>query len=65
MSKCIKCGLQQFDDAAGYVGLQCRCWLIKVPFPPRQGYMPGKLMTEDDVRRIVREELARRTPAVG
>ena len=65
MSKCIKCGLPQFDGAAGYVGPQCKCWAIYGPFPPQQGCAPVKSLTEEDVRRIVQEELARRTPAVG
>ena len=66
MNKCIKCGLPQFSGAAGYIGPQCKCcWAIYAPTPPEQGCTPARLLAEDDVRRIVREELARRTPAVG
>ena len=65
MSKCIKCGLPQFAGVAGYVGPQCKCWAIYGPFPRQQACTPVKLLTEEDVRRIVQEELARRTPAVG
>lgn len=63
--KCQRCGLPQFDGAAGYAGPQCKCWVTWNPAPhaapqiPFDGCQPLRQLTEADVRRIVREELAR------
>jgi hypothetical protein len=60
--KCQRCGLPQFDGAAGFAGPQCKCW-VQVPF---DGCQPLRKLTEADVRRIVREELARQAaPTTG
>lgn len=65
MKHCKGCGLPQFDGTAGYVGPQCKCWAIYGPMSPQPGCAPARPLTEDDIRRIVREELGRRTSAVG
>lgn len=59
MHKCQRCGLPQFDGVAGYAGPQCKCWAFYAPNPPlpRAGGHPVQPMTEEDVRRIVRDEL--------
>ena len=68
MSKCQRCGLPMFAGAASYSGPQCKCWAFYRPAPdaaepvPLDGCKPFRPLTEADVRRIVREELARATP---
>ena len=72
VSTCHRCGLPQFDGPYGYVGPVCKCSFSHLPYrmwpgpeqAPRQEPPPGvtvewKPLTEADIRRIVREELAR------
>jgi hypothetical protein len=68
MNHCNRCNLPQFDGVSGYVGPMCKCgylprreWPVpSQPFQPRpQPYNFG--LTEDAVRRIVREEIERAT----
>lgn len=54
---CGHCGLPFVS--AGLNNPHCRCQLVYQPRPPMPGAVPSRFMTEDDVRRIVREELAR------
>lgn len=63
---CYRCGLPQFFGGVGYAGLQCKCWTFYRPAPdaaPPAGCTPAPWLTEADVRRIVREELARAAKA--
>ena len=60
---CQRCGLPIFDGAAGYAGPQCRCWVYFKPAPnaaDNGAHVAPRPLTEADVRRIVREELAAR-----
>jgi len=52
MQTCVRCGQQWFT--AHY------CPALNQPFP--DGAKPIRTLTEEDVRRIVREELARTPP---
>jgi hypothetical protein len=69
MGMCYRCNLPAFDGAASYVGPQCRCWARYAPTDEQRRAnecRPAKPLTEEDVRRIVREELARKSaPAAG
>ena len=65
--KCQRCGLPILDGPASYAGPQCKCWTFYAPtVPPGTGAPPAQRrpvvpLTEADVRRIIREELARLT----
>lgn len=61
--KCQRCGLPQVDGAMGYTGPQCKCWVFYNPAPNGAYVPPAIAMTEAEVRRIVREEIARITEA--
>lgn len=69
MNQCPKCGLPQFEEVVGYFGSRCMClasWqtpIYKRLSPTKDnGCKPLSPLTEEDVRRIVREELARNKP---
>lgn len=59
---CNNCGLPRFSGPYGYVGEVCMCGYAPrfTPLPPPTD--PLRQLTEDDVRRIVREELQRHGP---
>jgi hypothetical protein len=70
MNNCRDCGLPQFYGPHGYIGPTCGC-ISHLPYrywpqPPAQQERPTlkhymqQPLTEDDVRRIVREELSKR-----
>lgn len=64
MSHCYKCNLPQFSGVSGYVGPMCKCFTHYAPAPDAaQRAYPGAYVpppiTEETVRRIIREELAR------
>ena len=68
--KCQRCGLPTIEGPASCAGPQCKCWAFFTPAPNAaaagpivDGCRPFVPLTEADVRRIVREELARTTPA--
>ncbi len=68
--KCQRCNLPIFDGGAGYAGPQCKCWAQYNPAPnaapPQDGAQFARQLFEADVRRIVREELARQAaPTTG
>lgn len=62
MSTCSHCGLPKSVWGQAEAGLRCRCFAAS--FAPQDPNRSGQArefrhLTEDDVRRIVREELAR------
>jgi hypothetical protein len=59
MSTCNRCGFPIYPPGVAYAGMTCRCWAHYTMQPPAQdGARESKPLTEADVRRIVREELA-------
>lgn len=59
---CTKCNLPIFFGPAGLAAPQCQCWAQYDPAPnaaKQPGCVPLVPLTEADVRRIVREELAK------
>lgn len=59
MSPCQRCGLPIIPGPSCYAGPQCKCWAYYGSQDPnRYGAKELKPLTEADVRRIVREELA-------
>lgn len=65
MTTCYRCGLPQFVGPAGHTSPLCRCWEFDrpqppayIPMPKTDGCKPAPPITEADIRRIVREELA-------
>jgi hypothetical protein len=67
MSFCYRCNTPSFIHGAPdwYKGPRCKCWSYYKPTPVTtaapvvEGCKPLRQLTEDDVRRIVREELAK------
>ena len=65
MHKCYHCDLPCFnlDESVAYVGPTCQCWNRPIPFalspPDAAKCQPAVPLTEEDVRRIVRDELAK------
>lgn len=57
---CSRCGLPVLSGVHGYAGPQCRCWSTYGSQDPNRFGQARETrpLTEDDVRRIVREELA-------
>jgi hypothetical protein len=70
MFHCQRCNLPVFDGLASYAGPQCKCWATYHPAPHAAAHpgqcWPAVPLTETDVRRIIREELAKvAAPGVG
>jgi hypothetical protein len=69
VNHCKRCNLPQIDGVAGYIGPVCKCGYLPYrywPHPPEHQERPSLKphnfgLTEDAVRRIVREEIARAT----
>lgn len=61
---CLKCGFTAFDGPASYAGPQCRCFPNYAPYTGahQPQAKPAVPLTEEDIRRIVREEIARSKP---
>lgn len=61
MIACSGCGFPQIPVGTIYAGMVCRCWSrYGQQDPSRYGQARElKQLTEDDVRRIVREEIAK------
>lgn len=61
--KCFRCGLPMLGGVLGLSALHCRCFTHYAPAPnaaPQpDGCHPFTRLTEADVRRIVRDELAK------
>lgn len=63
-TKCYRCGLPYFASVMG-VAPSCQCFIAYRSAPnaaaplPTDGCHPARQLTEADVRRIVREELAK------
>ena len=63
--KCQRCGFLMNPPGTLYAGMRCTCWDRaggEQFLPPRKATEPARQLTEEDVRRIVREELAKKAP---